>query len=152
MEISADSFWRTPFQALSNPRMLKEYVIMDIDKDRACKPHVFGKESHKHQLGDAWVIKSSELTTTSQQVHTKTHLAHLLNVGDSVLGFDMANANINDENVDNIKEEKLPDVVRPAMNKKNFRSFRFDDKLVSNFVLLNKGFSEKALRRSPEAS
>ncbi len=57
------------------------------------------------------MIKASELTSTSQQIHTKTHLAHLLNVGDSALGFDFANANLNDDNVDKLKEEKLPDVV-----------------------------------------
>ncbi len=62
-------------------------------------------------LGDAWVMKASEMTTGTDQVHTKTHLAHLLNVGDSCLAFDFANANFNDDNVDKIKEEKLPDVV-----------------------------------------
>ena len=41
----------------------------------------------------------------------KTHLGYLLNIGDSALGFDFANANINDENLDSIKPENLPDVV-----------------------------------------
>ena len=70
----------------------------------------------QHQLGDAWVIKASELTNSSHQIHTKTHLAHLLNVGDSALGFDFANANCNDDNVDKLDEDKLPDVVRIVLN------------------------------------
>ena len=57
-------------------------------------------------------MKASEMTTNAgQQHHTKTHLGHLLNVGDSALGFDFANANVNDENLDAIKPENLPDVV-----------------------------------------
>ncbi len=51
------------------------------------------------------------MTSNAQQVHTKTHLGHLLNIGDTALGFDFANANINDENLDAVKEEKRPDVV-----------------------------------------
>ena len=47
VEISADNYWRTPFQSLSSPKQLKEYVIMDIDKDLSIKPHVFGHQSHK---------------------------------------------------------------------------------------------------------
>ena len=65
----------------------------------------------KHKLSDAWVMKASEISTGGQQYHVKTHLGHLLNIGDSVLGFDLANANVNDENVDAIKPENLPDVV-----------------------------------------
>lgn len=105
---------------------------MDIEECDA-KPHVFGKESakvnlfykniskktfkifsfhiKKHKLADAWVVKSSEITTSGQQFHVKTHLGYLLNIGDSALGFDFANANINDENLDSIKPENLPDVV-----------------------------------------
>lgn len=51
------------------------------------------------------------MSSGGQQYHVKTHLGHLLNIGDSALGFDFANANINDENLDAIKEENLPDVV-----------------------------------------
>lgn len=68
--------------------------------------------NHQHELSDVWVIKTSDMTsTTGQQHHTKTHLGRLLNVGDTVLGFDMANANINDENYDAMKPEDQPDVI-----------------------------------------
>ena len=66
----------------------------------------------QHEIGDAWVLKTAELTVANaKQHHTKTHLAHLLSVGDTALGFDFANANVNDENLDAIKPEDLPDVV-----------------------------------------
>ena len=84
---------------------------MDIEVDEN-KPHVYGKESNKHEIADAWVIKTSDMIKNGgQQVHTKTHLGHLLNVGDTALGFDFANANVNDENLDAIKPENMSDVV-----------------------------------------
>lgn len=58
-------------------------------------------------------MKTSEMTSSSggQQYHTKTHLGRLLNIGDTALGFDLVNANINDENYDAIKTDELPDVI-----------------------------------------
>ena len=111
MDIDANTFWRSPFQTVCNSKQLREYTIMDIEVDEN-RPHVYGRESQKHELADAWVLKTSEmLSSAQQQRHTKTHLGHLLNVGDTALGFDFANTNVNDENLDAIKPENLPDVV-----------------------------------------
>jgi nonsense-mediated mRNA decay protein 3 len=52
------------------------------------------------------------MTTGGKQYHTKTHLGHLLNIGDTALGFDLANSNVNDDNLDAVKPENLPDVVK----------------------------------------
>ena len=72
------------------------------------------------------MLKASEMTSNTQPVHTKTHLGHLLNIGDSALGFDFANANINDENLDAVKEEKRPDVVSEKnLLKVSFKRFYF---------------------------
>ena len=76
----------------------------------------------KHELADALIIKTSDMTKNSKQQHTKTHLGLQLNVGDTALGFDFANANINDENVDAIKPENLPDVV---ITKSSHRVLKF---------------------------
>ncbi len=110
MDIDASTYWRNPFKSVCTPKQLREFTIMDIEVDQN-KPHVYGKESTKHQIADAWVIKTAEMAKNGQQVHTKTHLGHLLNIGDTALGFDFANANVNDENLDTIKPETLPDVV-----------------------------------------
>ena len=50
--------------------------------------------------------------TNGKQYHTKTHLGHLLNIGDLALGFDLVNANPNDDNLDALNPEIVPDVVR----------------------------------------
>lgn len=67
-------------------------------------------------LADAWVVRSSELATGGQQIHTKTHLGHLLNIGDLAMGFDLVNANVNDSNLDALKPENIPDVVNLEFN------------------------------------
>lgn len=40
----------------------------------------------KHTLGEVWVQKTSEMNT-DKQYFCRTHLGHLLNPGDLVLGF-----------------------------------------------------------------
>lgn len=45
-----------------------------------------GMISKKHTLGEVWVQKTSEMNT-DKQYFCRTHLGHLLNPGDLVLGF-----------------------------------------------------------------
>lgn len=48
------------------------------------------------------------------QTHTRTHLGHLLNPGDIVLGFDFSTANLNEPNFDKYEEnhkDQIPDVL-----------------------------------------
>ena len=46
-----------------------------------------------------------------KQYFCHTHLGHLLNPGDLVLGFDLANCNLNDEHVNKMKSDRVLDVV-----------------------------------------
>jgi nonsense-mediated mRNA decay protein 3 len=111
IEIDPKSFWAHPFSAICTPKQLREFTIMDTEKETN-KRHVYGKESHKHELSDAWVMKTSDLyTSDAKQVHTKTHLGRLINPGDTALGFDLANSNVNDENFNELNIEDLQDVV-----------------------------------------
>lgn len=83
---------------------------MDVELEDN-KPHYYGRESNRHALADAWVMKTAEMTSNGQQYHTRTHLGRLLNIGDTVMGFDLANANVNNEHLDAIKSEDLPDII-----------------------------------------
>ncbi|RWS27812.1 60S ribosomal export protein NMD3-like protein, partial [Leptotrombidium deliense] len=113
-ELSGQNYWRYPFRILANCKQLTEYTVMNIEFVADCEaPHVFPR-SDKHVLADVWLVKSSELGITEEQVHTKTHLGHLLNVGDSVLAFDLANANLNEENFEKYERSSkahVPDVI-----------------------------------------
>uniref|UniRef100_A0A8C2JHG1 60S ribosomal export protein NMD3 n=1 Tax=Cyprinus carpio TaxID=7962 RepID=A0A8C2JHG1_CYPCA len=64
----------------------------------------------QHTLAEVWVQKTSEMDS-SHQYHCRTFLGHLLNIGDLVLGFDFANANINDEFLNKMNPHHVPDVV-----------------------------------------
>ena len=40
----------------------------------------------QHVLADIWVARMSDLGVNDQQYFCRTHIGHLLNVGDTVLG------------------------------------------------------------------
>lgn len=87
---------------------------MDIEVTRDQELIVFpgqGKVSQKHVIADVWVVKASELGINDNTTHTKTHLGHLLKPGDSVLGYNLEDANINDNNFEAMNKDKVPDVV-----------------------------------------
>uniref|UniRef100_A0A4W3K2P1 60S ribosomal export protein NMD3 n=1 Tax=Callorhinchus milii TaxID=7868 RepID=A0A4W3K2P1_CALMI len=85
-EVDGSTYWRYPFHSLCNPGHLDEFIIMEIDIIRNYK-HIpgAGTKSKRHTLADVWVQKTSEMNT-NQQYHCRTHLGHLLNHGDLVLG------------------------------------------------------------------
>jgi len=68
-----------------------------------------GAISDKHVPADVYVVKANAMGETP--IHCRSHLGRLLSPGDTVLGFDMANSNINDPNFEKLKQEKIPDVI-----------------------------------------
>ncbi|KAK3513565.1 hypothetical protein QTP70_019457 [Hemibagrus guttatus] len=110
-EVDANTYWRHPFNSLLNPRQLEEFIVMDTDiiRDQRLGAGA-GLRSNRHTLAEVWVQKTSEMNT-SQQYHCRTHLGHLLNIGDLVLGYDFANSNLNDEFLNKMNPHHVPDVV-----------------------------------------
>ncbi|OXB70853.1 UNVERIFIED_CONTAM: hypothetical protein H355_013489 [Colinus virginianus] len=109
-EIDGNTYWRYPFNSLFNPKQLEEFIVMDINRvQEKKKPAGAGARSNKHTLAEAWVKKTSELNT-DHQYFCCTHLGHILNPGDLVLGFDLANCNLNDEFVNKMSPHNIPDV------------------------------------------
>merc|ERR1712071_18382 len=104
-DISSNVFWRQPFQALCSKKSLVEFIVMDIEpvpfNERPCVPGQ-GAVSEKFVLADCWVVRSSELGLDSSTVHCKTHLGAFLHPGDTVLGIDLQNTNVNDSNLDKL--------------------------------------------------
>jgi nonsense-mediated mRNA decay protein 3 len=108
MDISSSVFWRTPFSSLCSPRQLTEFFVLQIEPLFA---KYGGSTKEKFQLADVWVVKSNEVGVSNTQIHTRTHLGHLLNPGDTALGFDFTTSNINDDNFEQLKPKDLPDVI-----------------------------------------
>ncbi|KAG5891163.1 hypothetical protein JTB14_000551 [Gonioctena quinquepunctata] len=125
-EINSTTFWRYPFGPICNPKQLVEYIVMDIeyirDKERKFFPGQ-GAISNKHVLADIWVVRASELGVNENNIHTRTHLGHVLKPGDSVLGYNLEDSNINDTNLDKLDKSKIPDIL---LVKKHYgdRSYR----------------------------
>lgn len=113
-EMNATVYYRQPFDAICNPKNLTEYIVMDVEviliKDRNFFPGQ-GKVSQKHVVADIWLTKASELGINDNTIHTKTHLGHLLKPGDSVLGYNLEDANINDVHYEKLNKDRIPDVV-----------------------------------------
>ncbi|KAJ8921812.1 hypothetical protein NQ315_008444 [Exocentrus adspersus] len=125
-EVNSTIYWRYPFGSICNPKQLVEYVVMDIepimDKERKFFPGQ-GTISNRHVLSDIWVVKASELGMNDNTIHTRTHLGHVLKPGDSVMGYNLEDSNVNDANFEKIDRSNIPDVL---LVKKHYgdRSFR----------------------------
>jgi len=113
-ELSGQTYWRDQFYSVCGPKQLSEYAVMNVDYILASQNKMFpgqGNLSQKHALADVWVVKSSDLGMTEDYIHTRSHLGYLLKPGDLVMGFDIANTNVNDTNFEQLKVENLPDVI-----------------------------------------
>jgi nonsense-mediated mRNA decay protein 3 len=113
-EMSGQSYWRDQFYSVCGPKQLSEYTVMNVDYIMASQNKMFpgqGNLSQKHALADVWVVKSSDLGMTEDYIHTRSHLGYLLKPGDLVMGFDIANTNVNDRNFEQLNTENLPDVI-----------------------------------------
>jgi len=129
-EVSASSYFKTPFLSLNRFSELVEYTVMNIEpilfKDR----NTFagqGKVSHKHVLADCWVCKSSELGMSDDDgIHCRTFLGAILSIGDTVLGLDLRNSNVNNPELEKMSAEKIPDVIliKKVYADKTFRNRR----------------------------
>ncbi len=64
----------------------------------------------QHTLCDVWVAPIHEVGVVD--IPCRTHLGHLLSAGDLVWGFHLESANCNDTNLDAMKSEDKPTVVR----------------------------------------
>ncbi|ENN78783.1 hypothetical protein YQE_04770, partial [Dendroctonus ponderosae] len=113
-EVNSTHYWRSQFNSICNPKQLVEYIVLDIepimDKDRKCFPGQ-GMISTKHVLADVWIVKASELGITTASIHTRTHLGHILKLGDCVLGYNIADTNVNDPHFDKLDKATVPDVI-----------------------------------------
>lgn len=103
----APVFWRAPYRALLNSRHLVEYMVLDIE------PTGQTAANGKLELADAQVARVADLGSNDTTYHVRTHLGHLLNPGDTALGYDLTRANFVEDELENFvqKGNSLPDVV-----------------------------------------
>lgn len=113
-EVSSTQYWRSPFESLSIAKALTEYTVIDIDlldrNNRSSKGA--GQVSKRHLVAEAWLMRSSELgSANSEQFSTKTHLGHLLNPGDTAMGYELSTSNVNNVEFDKLDKSSVSDVI-----------------------------------------
>eukprot|EP01134_Creolimax_fragrantissima_P008096 CFRG8096T1 len=102
-ELSNNVFWRSPFRSLRSHSNLTEYIILDIDTT--------GERKGKFALADVEVARVQDFGVNNNTFQTKTHLGHLLNVGDSAMGYDLTFLNCNNESFDKLNPDRIPYVI-----------------------------------------
>lgn len=111
-EVSQTVFWRHPFKSLCGSKDLEEYIVLEVEPVRSTSHLTTTAHlSYKFLLAEVCVSKSSEIGLPGCQRYCRTHLGHLLKPGDSVLGFDLSNSNVNDENLAKLREDYVPDLI-----------------------------------------
>jgi nonsense-mediated mRNA decay protein 3 len=91
-------------QSLLSSRQLVEYSILDIELES----DIVNVAGSLYQLAYVQVARMSDF---SNVFTVKTHIGHLLNVGDNTLGYDLFAANTNDMEINKYKGLVLPDCV-----------------------------------------
>jgi len=81
----------------------RRYTILDIKLE--------DKKNGNYQLATVQVCKEEEIGEDNSLVIATTHLGNILQVGDTVIGYDLANSNLNDENLESFSQLQIPDVV-----------------------------------------
>lgn len=110
LEISAQNYFQAPFKPLLSTTQLLEYTVNDIEMKKNQKGRNIMAQSGRFQLGELSVVKTSELGVASD-MQTFCHISHLLEVGDTVYGYDLKNANLNNDDLESYKKLVLPDVL-----------------------------------------
>ncbi|GJW73733.1 NMD3-like protein [Tanacetum coccineum] len=105
--LDAEQYYRTAFTSLMSSKQLVEYVIIDIEPISG-ELNVGGS---KYVMAHAEVARESDLGKNNSTFIVKTHLGHLLNVGDHALGYEMHAANPNDMELDKYHGLQIQDVI-----------------------------------------
>ena len=110
-DVSSTVYWREPFTAICTPNQLSEFVIIEVEilDHSEINSGQGGILSHSHMLADVYMSRPCEIGVT--QIHTRTHLGHLLKPGDSVLAFDFRYSNVNHPILETLDASKVPDAV-----------------------------------------
>jgi len=110
-EVSGGTYWHHPFKPLMTGKQMTEYCVLEkeivgkpayaTDKPSVQSQNQQSKSSiplnNKLCLARFTVMKVSEMGTVDTTYECLSHLGFVLNVGDHVLGYDIANANIEDD-------------------------------------------------------
>lgn len=114
-DVSTTQYYRYPFIALASAKSMIEYYVLDVEP--------LGPINGKRVLCDVHVARMSDFGRNDEEFIARSHLGAILSPGDTVMGYDLARANFNNDEYDHLNTANLPDVVLvrkayPARRKK----------------------------------
>ncbi|KAI6659338.1 60S ribosomal export protein NMD3 [Oopsacas minuta] len=123
-EISSNQYWRQPFPVLSNPKNLLQFLVLENEVDLKFQKGLVRNSRGSgtpinNTLSDLWLLRMQEGSLIGseqdQQIHSRTHLGHILKPGDCAIGFCIKTSNLNlssDLQKDFDRDiTRLPDVI-----------------------------------------
>jgi len=100
-ELTADRYWKREkhVRVLLEPRRMVRFVVLDLE---LCQQRTGGGEDavyqgpnsrvEKYALADVEVAREADFGVNDESFRCVTHLGHLLQIGDNVLGYDLTAA------------------------------------------------------------
>jgi len=119
-EIAAAMYFKHQFTPIMTSRNLVEFYVLNVEPLENTFTH------KKYSMAMAEVVRSDEIGNENEIQFVRTHLGNILQPGDTVLGYDLQRSNFNDLVLENVKKNKIPDVVlvRKVYAKKTNRKFK----------------------------
>jgi nonsense-mediated mRNA decay protein 3 len=158
IELSSERYWADPPRVLLSHDRMVEYVVIDIevgqDQEYYQNTHsntnltAFNKQTNfnsKMVQAEVTIARVADFGNNDTQFTVMTHLGHLLQPGDTVLGYDIIQHNLGDDAYN--KRGDLPDaiLVRKTLHKIKKRSERRKWKL-KRLGIVDEG--EKVLKKA----
>jgi nonsense-mediated mRNA decay protein 3 len=174
MELSAETFYKheKQYHVIQTSNRLVRFIVLDVElcstqsentqADDASVASLYQGPSsgaEKYALADVVVVRESDFGKNDTAYSTVTHLGHLIQPGDTVLGYDLASSSIDWELDENFHHSFiLPDIVlvkktsskedaTPKGTKSIDDTHPVDDALVQNNVRRLTRKKEKRLRK-----
>ena len=112
-DLTAEKYWREPFPALCTIPEMVEFLVLDIEPLGTVAHGPHGQVMHKFMAADAQVspLHANTFGESDAVFYVRTHLGHILQPGDTVMGYYLATSNFNSAIYDAVPEERRPDVV-----------------------------------------
>eukprot|EP00744_Colponema_vietnamica_P008788 GILI01012531.1.p1 GENE.GILI01012531.1~~GILI01012531.1.p1 ORF type:complete len:509 (-),score=136.37 GILI01012531.1:78-1604(-) len=113
VDITANQFWKYPFRSFCTRKQLTEFTVLDIEVLPPNKqPQKTGAASrYSYLLAEVEIVRSADFGVNDNMYRVTTHLGNILKPGDLVLGYDLTTLNINQLDLDCVRDFELPDIV-----------------------------------------
>lgn len=142
-ELTANNYWRTPFDSLSTAKAMTEFVVLDVEP--------VGPGVGNMMLADITVARTADLGTNDTTYYVRSHLGRILHPGDNAMGYFLVNTNYNHTLWEELDKDRVPEVVLvkksyPASEKRS-RSRKWKLKRMANEYNEKQAYQDSLLQQ-----